>query len=528
MHILLTVLILLLRQTPAPGAIEVHAIDAETGWPLKNARIDLIRPAQRSDNASAFTDDQGIYTFSHLEPGSYVINVGGPGYLPQSHRTSNASITDPPDDIAVTEGVYRVTYSLTRAATISGRIYNVQRQPLEQVEVQLIPAGYDQAGRPRPPRRTNEQGEYEFDAIPPGTYYLRASSNGTTTYFPGVMHAGDANPIAVRAGSDLRTMDFSLLEPAPFHVSGHILNPDSKGVHPGYDYRLVFSSSRIRSDEGAVVNREASNEQFRLDGLSPGSYDLYIGYPGNDIGSNWSFTGHASFDIVDRNVDGLTVPIQEGLDVEGFVSFDDPIAQEKPENLPLPLLNLADTLPSVLSPNATNPVVDLSEVSRKAFSIPHVFRGRYRLSFNYLPDEYDVSAARLGGRDILNQAFEITDDSHGPLEIELSRSGGSLQGVVKGRDGNPAGGATVYLMPAIERDERLLYKTVRADAQGQFTIRGIAPGRYTALVFVFSGAPFDINEVMNPEFITPYLGGSASIELKNGQTTRQDLTALEK
>src|SRR5580765_7480150 len=116
MYIALTVLIFLLRQTPAPGAIEVHAIDAETGWPLKNARIDIIRPAQRSDNATGFTDDQGIYTFLHLEPGSYVVSVGGPGYLPEH--------TDPFDSIVVSAGVHRVTYSLTRAATLSGRIYD--------------------------------------------------------------------------------------------------------------------------------------------------------------------------------------------------------------------------------------------------------------------------------------------------------------------------------------------------------------------------------------------------------------------
>jgi hypothetical protein len=326
-------------------------------------------------------------------------------------------------------------------------------------------------------------------------------------------------------------MDFSLVEPAPFHISGHVLNRYSTGAHPAYGYRLVLKDSRIRGDDDAVVNRETSDEHFRFDGLSPASYDLYIGYEGNDIGSNWSYAGHASFDIVDQNVDDLTVTIQEGLDVDGFISFDDPAVQEKPENLPMPLLVLADALPPLLSPNATNPVADLSEVSRKAFNIPHVFRGRYRLAFNYLPDEYHVSAARLAGRDILNQAFEISDDNHGPLEIELSRSGASLQGVVKGKDGNPAAGATVYLMPTIERDERLLYKTVDADAQGQFTIRGIAPGRYAAITFVFASAPFeesDINEVMNPEFIAPYLSRVASIELKNGQTTRQDLTAVER
>jgi hypothetical protein len=146
MYIALTVLSLLLRQTPTPGAIEVHAIDAETGWPLTKARVDLTRPAQRSDSATGFTDDQGVYTFSHLEPGSYVINVGGPGYLPQSHRTGNASNAEPFDAIEVSAGVYRVTYSLTRAATLSGRIYSVQREPLEGIEVQLLRVGYDLAG----------------------------------------------------------------------------------------------------------------------------------------------------------------------------------------------------------------------------------------------------------------------------------------------------------------------------------------------------------------------------------------------
>jgi hypothetical protein len=530
MHLAL-ILGLLLTQAPA-GAIEVRAVDEETGLPLNSVEITLIRPADRSSNQKGVTGAQGIYTFSDLDAGSYILILEREGYLPQSHQSVNAADSSTPDAIYVTRGVQRATYLLARAANISGRIYDAQREPVAGADVQLLQRRYDNAGRPvlevllaGEPIRSDERGDYEFARIPPGAYYIRATSKELTGYFPGVAQAGEAVPISVGPGVHQRNIDFAFAEPRGLQISGRVSDRCTAGEHSPIEYRLIMRNARIRSsDDGVVVNQEPVSGRFRFKDVLPGAYELYAGYKTDDI-TRWNCTGHVAFEADDRDLDELTVTLQGGRDIDGVVQIADATVQEPPENLPLPLLTLAEPLPAVLEPNLTSPVVALSDISRKAFSIPHVVAGRYRLSFTHLSEQYYISGARLGGHDILNQSFEISGDS-GPLVIELSAQGAVLQGVVRRRDASIASGATVYLVPAIQRDERLLYKSVQADAQGQFTVRGAAPGSYTVFAFLFSRTPFRISEVMNAEFMTPHLNNGIPLDLQTGQSIRMDLTAI--
>jgi uncharacterized surface anchored protein len=538
MH-LAVILALLLTQAPA-GAIEVRALDADTGRPLNSVKITLIRPADRTGNQTGVTGAEGIYTFSDLDEGSYILILEHEGYLPQTHQSINAANSPSPDTINVTRGVLHVTYQLARAANISGRIYDAQREPAAGADVQLLQRRYDNAGRTvlgvlEPainnlllsvkPMRSDERGDYELDGIPPGAYYIRATSSGRTSYFPGVTQVDEAIPISIEPGVHLRNIDFAFVEPKGLQISGRVSDGCTTGEHSPIEYRLIMRNARVRSsDDGVVVNQEPLSGRFRFKDVSPGAYELYAGYKTDDI-TRWGCTGHVGFEADDRDLDELTVTVQDGHDIDGVVQIADTTVQEPPENLPLPVLTLAEPLPAVLEPNLTSPVAPLSDVSRKAFSIPHVAGGRYRLSFTYLPERYYVSAARLGGHDILNQAFEISGDS-GPLVIELSEQGAVLQGIARRKEGNIASGATIYLAPAIQRDERLLYKTVQADAQGQFTVRGAAPGSYTVFAFLFSRGPFRIDEVMNAEFMTPYLNNGISLDLQAGQIIRMDLTAI--
>jgi hypothetical protein len=97
--------------------------------------------------------------------------------------------------------------------------------------------------------------------------------------------------------------------------------------------------------------------------------------------------------------------------------------------------------------------------------------------------------------------------------------------VVTGRDGSPLGGAQVRLLPPINlREDQTAYRSGIADSQGRFAISAIHPEAYTVLAFP---QPVETSDLMNREFIAPYLNFGVPVDLPKGQAIRQrDLTVI--
>jgi hypothetical protein len=71
------------------------------------------------------------------------------------------------------------------------------------------------------------------------------------------------------------------------------------------------------------------------------------------------------------------------------------------------------------------------------------------------------------------------------LTITVSGEFGQIAGQVSGRQGAPAAGATVMLIP--DQDSPDSYQTVLSDAQGRFSFTGIRPAHYR--VFAWPDPP---------------------------------------
>ena len=100
------------------------------------------------------------------------------------------------------------------AGIITGRVFDSTGKPMRNAVVGLLHVLHTRKGRSVDvvdARATNRRGEYRFDAVPPGEYYLGAAPSDTmthvTTLYPSAPHFHSATKIVIKAGEQLRDMD---------------------------------------------------------------------------------------------------------------------------------------------------------------------------------------------------------------------------------------------------------------------------------------------------------------------------------
>ena len=135
-----------------------------------------------------------------------------------------------------------------------------------------------------------------------------------------------------------------------------------------------------------------------------------------------------------------------------------------------------------------------------------------------------LASARLGTENILGRPFEVTESTKGPLMLEVSRTGGKIQGTVIDDHDMPVAGAQVILVPPIDfREDQTAYKNAIADGRGRFKLAGIRPGHYTAYSV---RQRVDLRAWMNPEFLTPYLASGEPLDVLAEQSVERNLKVI--
>jgi len=117
------------------------------------------------------------------------------------------------------------------------------------------------------------------------------------------------------------------------------------------------------------------------------------------------------------------------------------------------------------------------------FVIDNVLAGEYRLSSLFGPSQAAglyLKEARFGTADLLTQSVMISPAVSGDLQVVLGSDAGAIAGSVRDTQGGLVPRAEVVLVPAITARQDL-FKMSLTDANGHFTMSGIAPGSYTAV-----------------------------------------------
>lgn len=147
---------------PMGGNLTGRVTDTRTGAALPGATVTL-----QPSGASATTDFTGKYAFDSLAPGTYQVTASKAGYETGSGSGSVAAATMTTVNLALTPVETPTT------GTVGGRVTDEDSgRGVRGVTITLMPGNYR--------TKTDSNGDYLLTSIPPGTYQIKAESEGTS------------------------------------------------------------------------------------------------------------------------------------------------------------------------------------------------------------------------------------------------------------------------------------------------------------------------------------------------------------
>jgi hypothetical protein len=358
---------------------------------------------------------------------------------------------------------------------------------------------------------TNDHGEYRVHALLPGSYYIAASTprehplkeDGKTmtgrypvTFYPSVTTVATAATTSLKAGEEA-VVNLTLTAAKAYHVRGKIA-----GADPNTKSTLVMTPLLASDSEplNVVVDEHGV---FEIKGLLPGNYLLMA----MGTTSKTTSSGKKRITIEDRDLNDVLIALEFARPPQGgHVSV---MGRADPTNLMVKLVppatdDDADDTTMAMAPmaNKGSPMVDrvgnfesaaLDHDSARVFATIEPHAGGF--------EDWYVNRVLSNGEDVTDAGFNPS--AAGFLSISYRSDGAVLEGTVIDGEGQALAGATAVLIPEEARRERRdLYRFMRTDQAGHFTMRGIAPGDYKLLAWE---GDIEMEAIYDADFMKPFI-----------------------
>ena len=513
-----------------PGVITGTIVD-EAGEPMVGVSVRALRrtvaagrPVLRSAGSTTSTDDRGVYRFSDLEPGEYLIAIpaatgSAPTSLVDAYRAGGST-----DDPARRE--LNSAYFATGVSSATGA--NATRVGDRVVS---LPRGL------APPTG---------DGLPSIVY--------PTTYYPGAPAAREATLLTLRSGEEKTGVDISMRPVPAVKVSGVVVRPDGPAAHYAVELEAAdHSVVSFGSDNLAPVTATDPGGAFLFPSVPAGNYTLRVtrmpaslaernttttvlqgggGAVSTVISSSGSSTtaplptepswwATLPLQVGRRDITGLQVPLQEGARFSGRVEFDGTRARPEEDQLRRANIMIVPADGTTISGN--RPAYVEADGRFTTIGVPG---GRYTLRVASILSGWTFKSAMYQGRDIADRPLDVSSSDVQGIVVTFTDRPPSLTGTVRGPS-RPDPEASVVVFPtdptlwgvsASARRTRI----TRVAKDGAFTVTGLPPGAYYVLAIPGELAA-DVND---PRFLEACSREATQVDLDDGSRKAQDLRTI--
>jgi hypothetical protein len=477
------------------GVIEGTVVRYGTTTGIANVEISLLLEGANANRypPETVTDNSGRFVLRNVVPGKYTVRASRNGYVnpvPNGVRLRDGGTTKAVT-IAPLQHIQDANLSLVPAGVIAGRIVDANGRVVMAGSVSAIPVAPSESRTVS--TETNDRGEYRFIGLEPGKYRVTygaggglrgfaGNPTGPLTYFPGTSDPDRAEILTVVEGEVLNAINLQIQPTGKtFKVSGRLISPNGglgdarigslylvpKTVRIPKTQPDTVSGGLFATGKGNWADRGDANERlFEIEGIVPGSYDLFVPVGGlADYTNCCDLMGRASLDVAGQDVTDIRI-IVSGTAVRGNV-----VAIGGATN-PVASISLAlvpeDVRTRQVKPDAAG-----------AFEIPSVLRGTWKVLATGLDPRLALFDVRQGQKSIYEEGFVVEDRSPEPFQVLISPAG-SIQGVIRDSQQRPIAGAQIQLVPAAPNETNAaLHRKVTSDAAGRFALASVAIGEYS-------------------------------------------------
>lgn len=511
----------------------------DTGEPLKKARVTLASRTDFEKSVMDTTDELGHFRFENVEPNSYLLLVSRNGYVNAEYGQKKIAGSGTVLTLLRGQQMTDLNFKLSRAAAIAGHVFDEDGEPVPRAEVVVFRAS-GQAGKERMvddrPASTNDLGEYRVFDLAPGRYYVAASyqpggsqhgfprlpkcknkDGYLPSYFPNTTDPSKAQPIIIRAGDELRSVDF-LMHPAHLvSISGKVFvaGPASS---TGYGNISIYprGAGLLRAMDSESVSFDVKDGSFEIQNVPPGSYYMVATFSDRDSGGGSRLT-RRELEVSSFDIEGVTLTISRGSDIQGRLRWEG--------TAPRDLQGVYVFLEPVDMERGLGPPSQRVK-SDGTFLLKNIPDGLYRPSVHLRGGDARgfLKSAQFGDLPVTEAGFLLNSGSDASLELVMSSRSALVSGVVLNSDSLPAAGVHVILVPdEPHRKDLEKFRMETTDQNGKFAMASVEPGNFK----LFSWDSADDSDWFDQEWLKAYEPKGISVRVEEADSKFVQLNLID-